>query len=100
MNVVCFGLSLPVEIVLPTTCNVLLTAFFLLILLQNVRPFFLLTYSTLAIYRQRYPESISGTHPVMSQSLVIQSVTDRYRNTSNALLPQSLSLEICGTVIK
>ena len=42
MNVVCFGLSLPVEIVLPPTCNVLLTAFFLLILLQNVRPFFLL----------------------------------------------------------
>ena len=40
MNVVCFGLSLPVEIVLPPTCNVLLTAFFLLMLLQNVRPFF------------------------------------------------------------
>ena len=65
MNVSCFGLSLPVEIVLPPTCNVLLTAFFLLILLQNVRPFFLLTYIhivsdlSLNIDSERVRDSIS-----------------------------------------
>ena len=75
MNVVCFGLSLPVEIVLPPTCNVLLTAFFLLILLQNVRPFFLLTYSTFSDLLPKHEISFM-THSVLSQSLVIDSVTD------------------------
>ena len=60
MNVVCFGLSLPVEIVLPPTCNVLLTAFFLLILLQNVRPFFLLLVPS-AIFRRNTSKRVRDT---------------------------------------
>ena len=68
MNVVCFGLSLPVEIVLPPTCVCLLTAFFLLILLQNVRPFFLLTYSALAIIRR-------NTEYIVHDSFSPESVT-------------------------
>ena len=76
MNVVCFGLSLPVEIVLPPTCNVLLTAFFLLILLQNVRPFFLLPSLPSAIFRRMRLKRVRDS--ISHESVTSDSVSHRF----------------------
>ena len=98
--VVCFCLSLPVEFALYPTCNVccfLSMCLFPLPMgpLSSLWASIFLLPST---FRScDWIESV--TQSVTNQSWVIQSRMS-YRCASNALLPQSLSLEICGTFEK